>query len=111
MYKDVEFDDGDLEKLTLENNKFFKSLIRKGAITEQELQYFLFESGKATNLGKLYFLPKIHKRLQEVPGRPDISNCGAPTEKVSEFLDYHLKPVMQEGKSYIKDSGDFIARL
>ena len=32
-------------------------------------------------------------------------------EKVSEFLDHQLKPVMQEEKSYIKDSGDFIARL
>ena len=37
-----------------------------------------------------------------------ILNCGTPTEKASEFLDYHLKPIMQRGKSYIKDSGDFI---
>ena len=37
-----------------------------------------------------------------------ISNCGTPTEKCSEFLDYHLKPLMQRGWSYIKDSGDFI---
>ena len=26
----------------------------------------------------------------------------------SEFLDYHLKPLMQRGLSFIKDSGDFI---
>ena len=42
---------------------------------------------KATNLGKLYLLLKIHKRLENVPGRPVISNCGTPAEKVSEFLD------------------------
>ena len=40
-----------------------------------------------------------------------ISNCGTPTEKASEFLDYHLKPIMQRGKSYIKDSGDFINKI
>ena len=66
---------------------------------------------KVSNLGKLYLLPKIHKRLHNVPGRPVISNCGTPTEKASEFLDYHLKPIMQRGKSYIKDSGDFINKI
>ena len=40
-----------------------------------------------------------------------ISNCGTPTEKGSEILDYHLKPIMQRGKSYIKDSGDFINKI
>ena len=40
-----------------------------------------------------------------------ISNCGTPTEKASEFLDYRLKPIMQRGKSYIKDSGDFINKI
>ena len=40
-----------------------------------------------------------------------ISNRGTPTEKVSEFLDYHLKPVMQSGRSYIKDSGDFLKKI
>ena len=34
-----------------------------------------------------------------------------PGEKVSEFLDSELKLVMQEGWSYIKDSGDFIKKL
>ena len=32
-------------------------------------------------LGRFYLLPKIHKRLHNVPGRPDISS----------FLDFHLK--------------------
>ena len=40
-----------------------------------------------------------------------ISNRGTPTEKVSEFLDHHLKPVMQEGDSYIKDTGDFLNKI
>ena len=59
----------------------------------------------------MYHLPKIHKRLFNVPGRPVISNCGTPTEKASEFLDSHLKTVMQENWSYIKNSTDFINKI
>jgi len=89
----------------------FKKLADNKSITDKELKYFTYTYHKAANLGKLYLLPKIHKRLQDVPGRPIISNCGAPTEKASEFLDYHLKPLMQAGKSYIRDSGHFLSRL
>ena len=56
-------------------------------------------------------LPKIRKRLSNVPGRPVISNFGTPTEKVSEFLDHHLKPIMQNGLSYIRDSQHFLEKI
>ena len=46
-----------------------------------------------------------------MPGRPVISSCGTPTEKVSEFLDNQLKPAMKKGMSYIKDSNDFIHKI
>ena len=36
---------------------------------------------------------------------------GTPTEKVSEFLEYQLKPVIQRSWSYIEDSGDFIETI
>ena len=75
------------------------------------MDYFLFEFKNTSCLGKLYLLPKIHKRLSNVPGRPVISNCGTPTEKVSEFLDYHLQPVMRAGKSYIRDTNHFLEKL
>ena len=59
----------------------------------------------------MYLLPKIHKRLYDVPGRSVISNCGTPTEKAPEFLDNQLKEVMQNEWSYIKDSNDFIKKI
>ena len=59
----------------------------------------------------MYLLPNIHKRLSEVPGRAVITNCGMPTEKLSEFLAYQLKPVMQKSKSYIRDSGHFLEKI
>ena len=75
------------------------------------MKYFTYEYKKACNLGKLYLLPKIHKRLFNGPGRPVISNCGTPTEKVSEFLDHHLKPVLQKRLSYIRDSQHFLEKI
>ena len=49
--------------------------------------------------------------LSNVPDRSVVSKCETPTEKVLEFLDFHLKPVMQSSESYIKDSGDFIRKI
>ena len=45
------------------------------------------------------------------PGRPVIPNCGAPTEKDSKFLDFHLKPVMKRSWYYIKDLVDFTEKI
>ena len=56
-------------------------------------------------------LPKIHKRLHDVPGRPVISNCDYYTENISSFLDCHLQPLAQKVKSYIKDPNHFLNRL
>ena len=50
----------------------------------------------------MYLLPKIHKRLSNIPGTPVISNCGTPTEKVSEFLDFQVKSVMQRVSHILK---------
>ena len=91
VYRDVSNTENILSKLSDTSNTMFNSLKRRGF-----------------NFGKLYLLPKIHKRLHNVPGRPVISNCESPTEKCSEFLGHHLKPIMQKGWSYITDSGDFI---
>ena len=49
--------------------------------------------------------------MHDVPGRPVISNSGTPTEKILEFLDRQLKPIMQKSWSYIKDSGDFVRKI
>ena len=59
----------------------------------------------------MYLLTKIHKMLNDVAGRPVVSNCGTPMEKRSQFLDHHLRPIMKAGKSYIKDTDDFLEKL
>ena len=53
-----------------------------------------------------YTLTKIHK--PKPVGRPIISGCEGPTERISSFVDRLLQPIAQRQKSYIKDSIDFI---
>ena len=71
---------------------------------------FYIQIQKTTSLGKMYLLPKIC-RLFDVPGRPVISNFGTLTGTVSEYLNHNLKPVMQEGQSYITETGDFLNKI
>jgi hypothetical protein len=59
--------------------------------------------------GRFYLLPKIHKA--GVPGRPICSSVGHPTENISKFVDAHIRRFMQGGKSYIRDTQDFIKRI
>ena len=70
VYKSVEFKEKLLTDLVESSNNMFLNLKRKGLISQKELKYFTYEFKKSTNLGKLYLLPKIHKRLSDVPGRP-----------------------------------------
>ena len=55
-----------------------------GNLSKDTLDYFLVKDSK---FARFYLLPKIHKRLHDVPGRPVISNCGYYTENISSFLD------------------------
>ena len=75
-----------LSKLSETSNRMFVSLKRIGFLTEKQMKYFTYEFKKATNFGKLYLLPKIHKRLHNVPGRPVISNCEVLQKSVQSFL-------------------------
>ena len=77
-------------------------------ISDETLAYFLVNNPK---LGRFYLLPKIHKRLYNIPGRPVISNSGYYTENISAFLEYHLKQISQKVKSYIKDTNNFLRKL
>ena len=61
MYQDVNFSGKILQNLVDKNNQMFRSLKSQGKINEKELKYFTYEYQKATNLGKMYLLPKIHK--------------------------------------------------
>ena len=62
----------------------------RGDIGEKALEYFKVRNPK---LGRFYLLPKIHKRLENVPGRPVISNSGYYTENISCFFLFPSKAI------------------
>ena len=53
-----------------------------------------------------YILTKIHK--PNPVGRPIISGCEDPTERLSSFVDKLLQPIAQKQKSYLKDATAFV---
>ncbi len=58
---------------------------------------------------RFYLLPKIHKPNN--PGRPIVSGNGSPTERISEFVDSFLNPLVSRIPSFIKDTTDFLHKL
>ena len=78
-----------------------------GDLSADNLEYFF---NKDPKFAKFCLLPKIHKRLHNVPGRQVISNCGYYTENISLFLDYHLQPLARKVQSYIKDTNHFLKK-
>ena len=80
----------------------------RGDLSKCTLDYFLVKDPK---FARFYLLPKIHKRLHDVPGKRVISSCGYYTEKIFSFLDYHSQPLAQKVKLYIKDTNHFLSKL
>ena len=76
----------------------FEGLKKKRVITEKKKNYFKWNFEKATNAGKLYLLPKIHKKLSNLPGQLVVLSSGTLTGNVSQFLDHHLLRAIKEEK-------------
>ena len=63
--------------------------------------------------GNLYLLPKIHKApgSKNPPPRPICNSRDTPTEKISEWVDDQLQPLVKELPSYVKDDNDFLNKI
>ena len=66
------------------------------------------ESLKTKNpkIPSFYLLPKIHKPNN--PQRPMVNSIGSVTEKISAFVDKHLRKFTSRIPSYVKDTTHFI---
>ena len=89
-------------------HRTIEKIRKSGDLKKEIIKYFEVKDPK---FARFYLLPKIHKRLNNVPGSPVISNCGYYTENISEFLDFYLQPLAQAVKSYLKDTNDFLNKL
>ena len=61
---------------------------------------------KIPRIPSFYLLPKIHKPSN--PGRPIINSIDSVTEKISAFIDFHLRKFVPRIPSYVKDTTHFI---
>ena len=105
VYEEVSNDPNALMNTVM---KALEKIRLRGDLSSDTLNYFLVKDPK---FARFYLLPKIHKCLHDVPGRPVISNCSFYTENISSFLDHHLQPLVQRVKSYIKDTNHFLNKI
>ena len=102
-----------------ENCKKFNTIIEclkdDGHINKKQAKYL--EARVESQTRKFYLLPKIHKPVNSwtdvntPPGRPIISDCGSESYNISEYIDYHLKPIANRHKSFVKNTEDLLSKL
>ena len=86
VYEEVSNDAAPLLKIV---NAVIAKIRKRGEVKRDNLDYFIVKDPK---FARFYILPKIHKRLHNVPGRPVISNSDYYTENISSFLNHHSQP-------------------
>ncbi len=85
--------------------KFLDAMRIAEEITSQTHDY-LVNTKPRTPL--LYTQPKIHKGVLPPPCRPIVSGNDSPSERISQFVDFFLKPMMPKIPSYIRDTTHFL---
>ena len=104
FYKTLDTDiTGDIQKRI----QVYAERMHRDDIIDEYTKRFLIQSNPKA--GRFYVLPKIHK--QGNPGRPIVSSNGHPTERIPQFVDFHLKPLVQTTPSFIKDTTHFLNKL
>ena len=98
----------DLTNKVQESVKEYTTRQHKDNLIDHERLKHL-SSNSEPKAGRFYILPKIYE--QGNPGRPIIPSNGHPTERISEFVDFHLKPLVQTLPSFIKDTTHFLLQL
>ena len=85
--------------------KIIRCMLTKSHIDEMTAKW-LSQTPNPPRIPEFYILTKIHKPT--LVGRPIISGCDGPTERISSFVDRLIQPIAQQQESYLKDSIDFI---
>ena len=75
----------------------------RGHIDDKTMEYLTPEDPKPS---RFYLLPTINR--ENNPGRQIVSANGYQTEQISEFIDFHLRPFVENHPSHIKDTTDYL---
>lgn len=98
-YQPLKFDPA--EKIKTELMEILTFAKTEEWITQNEFEFLW---SKEPRIPTFYMLPKIHKNLENPPGRPIISGNESITEPASKFVDYFIKPIVKDLPSYIQDT-------
>ena len=85
---------------------YIERMFNDGYIDEKTKKYLVQTNVKP---GRFYILPKIHKTGN--PGRPIVSSNSHPAERISQFVDHYINPLVSTLDSHIKDTTDFLNKL
>ena len=83
-------------------------ILTRGEISQKTADYLVLQCPR---IAKFYLLPKIHKNKTPPPGRPIVSANDCPTERISEFVDHFINPMVPKLPSYLRGSGHFLQIL
>lgn len=92
------------------SNQIANKLLRDGYIDETTHRWAIVEPIQ-TRCHEFYMLPKIHKTLENPPGRPIVSGVNGPTENLSRLVDDWLQDHVHSLPSYIQDTTDMLSTL
>ena len=87
-------------------HRLIQSLLQEGHIDDMTAKW-LSLTPDPPRIPVFYTLTKIHKPTPV--GRPIISGCDGPTERISAFVDHLIQPIAQKQASYLKDTTDFLS--
>ena len=97
-----------LEDVTQKIRNTLLDMLRKKKIDKKLFNYLLVKNAQ---LGSFYLLPKIHKRMTNIPDRTVISSNGTSSENISSYLDYHLKSLIPSVPHILEDKRDFVNHI
>ncbi|CAJ0930163.1 unnamed protein product [Ranitomeya imitator] len=55
-----------------------------------------------------YTLPKVHKNLENPPGRPIVASTDSVLSPIARYIERILTPLIQRSKSFLLDTGSFL---
>ena len=84
--------DGDpTHPFSAEMSHFLEEMVSRHSIDKGTMQSLLPDETRAA---RFYSLPKMCKPGN--PGRPIVSSCGAHTEVISQFVEFHLSRLVRK---------------
>ena len=81
-------------------NYHVHNMLQRGQISQSTCNYLTTDNDRTQ---QFYLLPKIHKDPHNTTRRPIVSGSGGPTEKISQFVDHFIGPLVPLAQSYIRD--------